>query len=315
MNLSINVGYSTESGTYDSELRTIDSIETPFKTESVYNCAAIGRADLISDLISSPTFPIELVDFIGKDGKSPIIIAIEKGFNMDVVKLLLSYNADVNVGGNALYHACEYNQSKIVKILLEHSTVDINHQSYYNNYTPIMYASCQGYIDIVQTIIEHGPDINISTSNGMTALMLACSSQYHGSDEIVSMLLAYGTSNALHKLDINAMNTYKATALHLACKSKHKDIIHTLLNHGVNVNMKDHVGFTPIAITCKCGGNLEIAKLLIEYGADVNIRDREGYSVLCIACRYKELEMVILFLTLCYSTINLNLQTNSGYTA
>ena len=54
-------------------------------------------------------------------------------------------------------------------------------------------------------------------------------------------------------------------------KENNIDKINELLESGVNVNVKDKYGNTPLYYASTYG-QLQIAKLIIEYGADVNIK-------------------------------------------
>ena len=63
------------------------------------------------------------IDFKNKEGYTPLMIASYKG-NIDIVKLLLEYNASVDITNNynysALIYACIYGNLDVVKILLKH---------------------------------------------------------------------------------------------------------------------------------------------------------------------------------------------------
>lgn len=60
---------------------------------------------------------------------------------------------------------------------------------------------------------------------------------------------------------------------------------------GVDVNVKDEVGYTPLMRVAECG-NVEAAELLLDKGADPNCADEYGVTVLMIAAAYNELELV-----------------------
>lgn len=54
------------------------------------------------------------------------------------------------------------------------------------------------------------------------------------------------------------------------------------LGHGVNVNVFDREGFTPLHKSV-LDGNLELVKLLVKVGADPRLASRDGWSALHIA--------------------------------
>ena len=58
-------------------------------------------------------------------------------------------------------------------------------------------------------------------------------------------------------------------------KQNNIDKIKELLYSGVDVNIKDNYGETPLYYASTYG-QLQIVKLIIEYGADVNAKDNDG---------------------------------------
>ena len=59
-------------------------------------------------------------------------------------------------------------------------------------------------------------------------------------------------------------------------------IVKLLLDAGVDIDVRDGWGHTPLTIACE-KGYTEAVKLLIEYGADVNYADKKGKKPLYYA--------------------------------
>ena len=87
-------------------------------------------------------------------------------------------------------------------------------------------------------------------------------------------------------VDVNVKDRFGFTPLREAAWYGHKEIVELLLDKGVNVNAKDEDGWTPLhfAVT------KEIAELFIAEGADVTAKNKWGGTTLQYAARrgYKE---------------------------
>ena len=158
------------------------------------------------------------------NGLSYVLFDACKNGNIDLVKKMLSYGADVNVKTNyestALHWASIYGHTEIVKLLLEHGA-DVNVKDKYGN-TPLYYVSRNGHTEIVKLLLEHGADANAKDNDGDTPLR--CASVY-GYTEIVKLLLEYGA-------DVNAKTNDGRTALHCASRGGHTEIVKLLKQHG-----------------------------------------------------------------------------------
>ena len=69
------------------------------------------------------------------------------------------------------------------------------------------------------------------------------------------------------------------TALHLACKHQHSDIVRLLIGRSADVNKSNLDGRTPLHIACE-NSNLPIITILVEHDADLNAKDNFDNSAL-----------------------------------
>jgi ankyrin repeat protein len=76
-----------------------------------------------------------------------------------------------------------------------------------------------------------------------------------------------------------------------AIKNGDLERVKTLILQGIDINVRDYNGFTPLMHACEYE-KLDILKLLVEKGADVNAKDNEGNTTLIFACDYESLEIV-----------------------
>jgi ankyrin repeat protein len=61
----------------------------------------------------------------------------------------------------------------------------------------------------------------------------------------------------------DCVNAQLATPLHLACKNNRESVVKFLIGYGVDVNVQDEHGQTPLLICC-IHGHREILSLLVE---------------------------------------------------
>jgi ankyrin repeat protein len=117
---------------------------------------------------------------------------------ISVIKLLLDHGVDVNspTGNNgmtALMTATLSNQLNVVKFLLSYRA-NVNAQGN-NGWTALMLASLAGDINIVKILLSHGADVNIKSDEGDTALSIAETNKHINLvrySEVIRLLKAAG---------------------------------------------------------------------------------------------------------------------------
>ncbi len=92
-------------------------------------------------------------------------------------------------------------------------------------------------------------------------------------------------------MDVNVKNRRGWTPLHTAIDRQQKEIIQLLLDKNANVNLTDNNGETPIHLTVK-SGQKDIVELLIEKGADLNITNVRFENALSLAKKGGHTEIV-----------------------
>ena len=114
--------------------------------------------------------------------------------NLEVTRLLLQYNADVNIrDANSctplhLATLWEHQLPQTVKILLEYQA-EVNAQTGYGN-TPLFLASWCGNLENVKVLLEHGADVHIRGERNWTPFQAATE---NGHDEVARLLLEHGS--------------------------------------------------------------------------------------------------------------------------
>ena len=89
--------------------------------------------------------------------------------------------------------------------------------------------------------------------------------------------------NCAHvELIINSCDSKKRTALHFAAARGSDEIVHILLQHGANPNVKDFNGNSPLHLSA-CTHHIRVITLLLRFGADPKACDSFGKTPLHLA--------------------------------
>lgn len=125
--------------------------------------------------------------------------------------------------------------------------------------------------EIIEFLLEHGADVNMSDSKGDTPLHHAV---LNGEDETVALLLLCPAIN------INQLNDEGETALYKACITENQLIAKKLIDAGALANQGDKDGITPLHQACQ-KHNQNIVNLLLECpGIQIDPTDNKGFTPL-----------------------------------
>jgi ankyrin repeat protein len=83
--------------------------------------------------------------------------------------------------------------------------------------------------------------------------------------------------------------------LHDACTLGDLAAVRKVLDEGVDVNWKDHSGWSALMLAT-CINHVEVVKLLLDKAAEVNIQNNSGWTVLMMASSNGKIECVRLLL-------------------
>ena len=108
---------------------------------------------------------------------------------------------------------------------------------YYYDFTPLHYASENGHLGILESLLSKGVDIDAVDAESSTPLIIAC---IKGHVPIVEVLLDKGAN-------INHQNSVKRTPLHLAVSDDTKlPLVKVLINRGADRRLRDFMNKTPL---------------------------------------------------------------------
>ena len=177
-------------------------------------------------------------------GETALFSACRKG-NIDIIKLLLNNNADVNIlniYGESVLHVSQYDA---LNLLLQHPILNVINQKTIHGDTPIKIACRYGDIEMVEKLLNYGADSTITDNNEFTCLHASC---YNNNFKITEKMIELG-------IPINHLNINNRTALHIAHLKYPHYHLNKLLDGGYHTY------------------NNECANILLQNNADTNIRD------------------------------------------
>jgi uncharacterized protein len=220
--------------------------------------------------------------------KTALIFACEGG-HLEAASLLIEFGADVNLSDRAgkklgrtpLMYAAESDNADLVQLLLEAGAI-VDAQDK-RGQTALFYAVEEEAIEAIEVLLEFGADPYKQSWEG-TPFEHAT----YGDPEIVKLLMA------VTKEENNvASNAAREEMLRSAAFDDNAELVHNLIQQGVNVSAADDhgTGWTALMFAA-AKGNTTIVQLLIAAGADVGYKSASGQSALGEAKSWKNKEII-----------------------
>ncbi|KAL9983845.1 hypothetical protein ACROYT_G006085 [Oculina patagonica] len=190
---------------------------------------------------------------------------------MEIVKLLISFGADINTKNNMLVTpfqiAAKRSLQQVAELLLEYGCETKTRDVF--SYSPLHNAVATDNSKLTAILLQYGSDANLKDNRGMTALHEAVC---HNSTNAAKMLLEQG-------IDMEVTDLLGRTPLALAAELGHRSMIELLLQQGGSVHAKNKLGKTPLFLVLERRSCDEyVIKMLLDYGSAVNVTDQYGRS-------------------------------------
>lgn len=131
-----------------------------------------------------------------------------------------------------------------------------------DGFTPLLFASFNGYVDIIDLLIFWGANFTLKNNIGLGPLHVAAQNNK------VSTLIYFNG-----KLDYNEPDFNDITPLHWASSNGSEEAVAYLLTiDGIELNKKDKEGQTPLVLATSYG-NTKIVRRLLMKGASRLIKN------------------------------------------
>ena len=235
----------------DEQIKSVYDSESLTKTEQ--NESGISKArDLIASILKTTdeTLSWKLQEsftaYSQEDIQKLLDHAIENNHVENLKKMLKTgYKlATPYYMGNAnkLISSRKYD---IVFFLIEQGLLDVKKANQYG-YTLLHEASAKGHSELVRLLVSKGLDINSQSRSGASALHYPTR---YGFGITVTTLIQLGIDpNLKVTLNYPGFSWNQTTALHIAVKRGHNEIVKKLLESGADPLMKDGNGMSPLDI-------------------------------------------------------------------
>ncbi|XP_067650463.1 ankyrin repeat domain-containing protein 50-like [Haliotis asinina] len=182
-------------------------------------CAG-GHVNMVKHLVSEYRLDVNRK---GKSGKTPLIIAAQRGWR-NVFKVLVSGGASVSEvdddGDNILHYASIWGRTKMVQHIISEHLVDINGRGRYQR-TPLMRAASHGRGKVFGILVKNGAVRHLVDDQGLNILHLAC---LGGHVEMVKNILSQ------NMVDLNATDKDGDTAAKIAKRSGKLEVYDILVS-------------------------------------------------------------------------------------
>ena len=218
-----------------------------------------------------------------------LVAAAAKGDTARITQLI-NKGVDINgkatrdapdsAGRTALMAAAAYGHTEAVNLLLSKGAdVNLRHEV---GGTALTSAAARGHLEVVKSLLRAGADPNVvvgSMHGGvLTVLMFAMNPENSDWLKIVDELLAAGAP-------LNPQNQFYLSPLRLIIDEDNRSMLPEFLKRGLNVNLLDEDGSTPLMYAAHYGSP-DMVRALIDAGADLNAKNKNGETALTIALKY-----------------------------
>ena len=182
-----------------------------------------------------------------------------------------------------LYYAALYGFHDLVEHLITKNPQDMDaNGGYYMR--PLVAALAGKHFQTADLLCHNGADLHVRGDDGTNLFHVAA---YFGMFKVIRILIEYDPAH-IHGSDNGS------TLLHWASISHHSEgvsVLRLLLEHGADINVRNHRGRTPLYLASSSGMQ-DVVRLLLEQGADVDAKSNDGITPVQEAAKRGHTEVV-----------------------
>ncbi|KAK1252168.1 hypothetical protein MKX08_003355 [Trichoderma sp. CBMAI-0020] len=224
-------------------------------------------------------------------GQTPLhYVASRKPENMDMVKLLIKYQADIDAEKNdhstPLHAAINSHNHKIASYLL--TSAKANPNIYGGKlHSPLQSAVSMEEKELVDQLLAAKADVNAQGGSFGSALHAAV---WRGNVELITLLLEHG---AMASLNVAPFGTplHVLSSVPYVINMPTAEITHLLLSKGAIIDALDAKGRTPLVLATKYRDEADI-EVLLDHNANTNAADSTGMTVMHYVAQYRCMALI-----------------------
>jgi len=243
---------------------------------ALMDAAESGAVDRVKSMLASGADP----DYLGPEGQTSLMAAVQNERNPELVGILLDKKASVNLadrdGSTALMLAADKFNAATVKILLDHGA-DVKPRDKDGNTALIRAAKSPRSWDekqeaLIPYLLEKGADVNVHSAKGETPLMFTAQ---EGNSALLD-LLKKGAEVDARDADGNTALLYATTEF---VRWEQRRAGEALIEAGADPNAVNNAGETPLLRAAR-QYETEGVQILLDHKANINAKDSKGQTAL-----------------------------------
>ncbi|KAL3866107.1 hypothetical protein ACJMK2_043440 [Sinanodonta woodiana] len=291
----------------------LDTESPPNKETPLYQAIANKREDIALFLIAKGA-DVEKIPTT-KIQNTCLHVACQLGQTRVVDALLNSGDIRIDIknknGVTPLQFALSFKCEEAAKLLIDKGC-DVNFRSGRLDKTPLHISSEMGLLELVCILLKKGADLTAKDKKGHSPMHYA---SMKGHKHIVDMLIKENADQAesrslnhRRKTDTNGL-----APIHYAARGGRVDVVRSLIESGVDTDLPDMFGRSPLYLAARFGHQNVVTELLRVENVDVNYKEKKyGFTPLHIATERRHASVVEI---LCqHRDIRVNLSDKIGRT-
>ena len=188
-----------------------------------------------------------------------------------------------------VHAAAASDNSSVLSALIDALPTDALNVRDESDRTPLMCAAEHGQIAAIHKLLAGKAAVDITDRSGHSALMRAAAS---GAVDAVKVLLGYevyaSEDDGAQPVGIDKQDNNGDTALILAIRVGHYDVVEALVARGANVNIANAKGERALSIAASLGRRRAVRLLCEHRNIDLNSADHKGVTVVMRAAEYAD---------------------------
>lgn len=226
----------------------------------LHYAAEEGQVELMEMIVNDSS--CEVLNVMDNNGNTPLHWAAGKN-QVESVKFLLSKGANPNLRNNAmmapLHLAVQGMHNDVLKVLIEHSSTNINLEGENGN-TAVIIACSKDNSEALQILLNNGAKPCKSNKWGCFPIHQAA---FSGAKKCMEIILKFGEEHGYDRqFHINFVNNGRASPLHMAVQGGDLDMIKMCLDNGAQLELMENGKCTALHFAATQGAT-EIVKLMI----------------------------------------------------